>query len=246
VASPLAISTDNLNRPLAADSTDLSRELEALVNRFEAFIRRTASHRGLIGADVDDVVQDLRIRIWKAAAAPGGIRSANAHYIYRTAVSATLDIIRLKRSRDARAVSLELVAPVALGAPGDVDDRLEAADLAQAVGQSLARLQPSRRVAVRMYLTGYDRFEIADITGWTEGKTRNLLYRGLEDLRSILAAQGITAGPPSHLRQSAGGTTAAPNCRHSLRTSGRPPWSSAVTRQRPWPSGNLAEAHGGS
>ncbi len=48
-----------------------------------------------------------------------------------------------------------------------------------------------RRSVVRMYLTGYDREEIADLLGWTEPKTRNLLYRGLADLREILTEMGI-------------------------------------------------------
>ena len=33
--------------------------------------------------------------------------------------------------------------------------------------------------------------EIAALLGWSEAKTRNLLYRGLADLRSALAARGI-------------------------------------------------------
>ena len=33
--------------------------------------------------------------------------------------------------------------------------------------------------------------EIADLLGWSEAKTRNLLYRGLGDLRARLTEQGI-------------------------------------------------------
>jgi RNA polymerase sigma-70 factor (ECF subfamily) len=42
-----------------------------------------------------------------------------------------------------------------------------------------------------MHLAGYPRQEIADLLGWSEAKTRNLLYRGLDDLRSRLTARGI-------------------------------------------------------
>ena len=42
-----------------------------------------------------------------------------------------------------------------------------------------------------MYLAGYPREEIAELMGWTEGKTRNLLYRGLADLRARLTELGI-------------------------------------------------------
>jgi RNA polymerase sigma-70 factor (ECF subfamily) len=42
-----------------------------------------------------------------------------------------------------------------------------------------------------MYLTGHPREEIAELMGWTEGKTRNLLYRGLADLREKLSEMGV-------------------------------------------------------
>jgi RNA polymerase sigma-70 factor (ECF subfamily) len=43
-----------------------------------------------------------------------------------------------------------------------------------------------------MHLSGYDRDDIARALGWSEGKTRNLLYRGLDDVRRRLAAMGIS------------------------------------------------------
>ena len=46
-------------------------------------------------------------------------------------------------------------------------------------------------MVVRMHLAGYPREEIATSLGWTEAKTRNLLYRGLDDLREALRARGI-------------------------------------------------------
>ena len=45
---------------------DASRALEYVVGRFDAFIRRSARQRGLQGADVDEVVQELRLRMWKS------------------------------------------------------------------------------------------------------------------------------------------------------------------------------------
>jgi RNA polymerase sigma-70 factor (ECF subfamily) len=49
-------------------------------------------------------------------------------------------------------------------------------------------------MVVRMYLSGYEREEIGELLGWSEAKTRNLLYRGLVDLRAKLMKLGITAG----------------------------------------------------
>lgn len=178
--------------PETADSGDLSRALEALVSRFDGFIRRTASRQGLAGPELDEVVQDLRIRLWKAGEAPGGIRSANAVYVRRTAHSATVDLIRRSRSRNARVVSLDVVEPIHATTSNRPDHDLDAADLAAEVDRALDQVPPSRRVAVRLYLAGHDRFEIAAAQGWTDGRARNLLYRGLEDLRRALGQRGIT------------------------------------------------------
>ena len=113
--------------------------------------------------------------------------------MYRAAVSASLDIIRRRRSVKASAARLDDVHPSALAdARAGADERIATRELAQAVHDALELLAESRRGVVRMYLAGYDRYEIADLLGWTEGKTRNLLYRGLEDLRKILASRGIT------------------------------------------------------
>jgi DNA-directed RNA polymerase specialized sigma24 family protein len=44
---------------------------------------------------------------------------------------------------------------------------------------------------VRMHLMGHSREEIARVLGWSEAKTRNLLYRGLADVRERLLAEGV-------------------------------------------------------
>lgn len=177
----------------AAPDAEVSEALGSLIARFDAFIRRTASRHGLAGAELDEVVQDLRVRIWKAFGTSELIRRAKATYLYRAAVSASLDIIRRRRTFASRAVSLEDAAPAAIAGRGtSPDERLAAADLARVVHESLGMVQESRRAVVRMYLAGYDRFEIAELMGWTEAKARNLLYRGLEDLRRVLRARGIT------------------------------------------------------
>jgi RNA polymerase sigma-70 factor (ECF subfamily) len=177
----------------AAPDGDLSRALADLLSRFDAFIRRTASRHGLAGAELDEVVQDLGIRIWRAFGTAELIRRAKPTYLYRAAVSASLDVIRSRRRRRAAGVPLESVGAGRLADPaGEADRHANASELAVAVHDALGTLVESRRAVVRLYLAGYDRFEIADLFGWTEGKTRNLLYRGLDDLRRALAARGIT------------------------------------------------------
>ena len=52
----------------------------------------------------------------------------------------------------------------------------------------------SRRRVVRLYLLGYESREIARMLDWTGAKTRNLLSRGLADLRHRLDQQGVGPG----------------------------------------------------
>lgn len=182
-----AASADGLPDP------DVSHALRDLLQRFDAFIRRTASRHGLAGQDVDDVVQDLRVRVWKSFGTAELIRRAKPTYLYRVAVSASLDIIRRRRTAKASATPIDLVPPSALAdEKARADATLVGSELGRAVHEALDLLSESRRGVVRMYLAGYDRYEIADLLGWSEPKTRNLLYRGLEDLRQILSSRGIT------------------------------------------------------
>ena len=67
-------------------------------------------------------------------------------------------------------------------------------EVATHVGEAIETLALSRRTVVRLYLAGYDREEIATMLDWSEAKTRNLLYRGLTDLRARLRALGVGPG----------------------------------------------------
>lgn len=171
--------------------------LDAALTGFTEMVRRVAWRHRLSDADVDEVMQEVRIRIWKASGAAEGaseqVFQSPTSYVYRTAVSAALDLIRRQRSaRARRTVSLEEegVAPVLHAAP-TAQETLEGSELATQVARAIEAIPESRRPAVRMYLAGYSREDIADLMGWTEAKTRNLLYRGLDDLRRRLAEMGI-------------------------------------------------------
>lgn len=81
-----------------------------------------------------------------------------------------------------------------LVASEDPAGRLEGSEMSAHISRAVGSLAEGRGAVVRMYLAGYGRLEIADLLGWTEAKTRNLLYRGLADLRIKLTALGIGLG----------------------------------------------------
>jgi len=177
---------------MGATPDPTSIALDAVLTRFARRVKYIGVQHGLQGSDVDDLVQEVGLRLWKALESGEKILNAPASYIHRTAVSAALDILRRRRVR--RETPVRLSRPSGLAALGEspgADRMLEGLELQETVGRALERMIPARRSVVKMYLAGYGREEIADLLGWTEPKTRNLLYRGLADLREELTAMGI-------------------------------------------------------
>jgi RNA polymerase sigma-70 factor (ECF subfamily) len=172
-----------------------SAELEGLIGRFAALVRRVGRQYRLSDADLDDVLQEVRIRLWRVVS--GGSRdgekidAVSASYVQRTAMSAAIDLMRRRRARGSeRTVALDDVQE-----PSDASDpsqSVEESDFVTQLAQAIGSITPSRRPVVRMYLAGYSSEEVAAALGWSEAKTRNLIYRGLADLRERLTEMGIT------------------------------------------------------
>jgi RNA polymerase sigma factor (sigma-70 family) len=176
---------------------DLSPALEDATVRFAGLVRGVGSQHRLGEHELDELIQAVRVRLWRARGSSEQIAATPASYVYRTAITAALDLIRARRDHvEERIDTMTEHRAAALGAVPGPDGGMEEAELAAIVGRAVDEITPSRRPVLRMYLAGYDRLEIADLMGWTEGKTRNLLYRGLADLRTLLTARGI--GPEAN------------------------------------------------
>ncbi len=174
--------------------TDRSAAIERVLARFGEVARRAGAAHGLQGQDLDEVLQEVRIRLWRVdASASGKLDALKSSYVYRAALSAAIDLLRRRRARreDSLDDDGDHDAPATFAAPASADADTLASDAGRAVETALTMVVPSRRAVVRMYLAGYERQEIASLLGWSEAKTRNLLYRGLDDLRQLLTAKGI-------------------------------------------------------
>ncbi len=167
-----------------------SLELERLVRRYEHAVRRVAGVYDVRDSDLDELFQDVRIRLWKSLESAERLRSVKGAYVVRAARSALIDGFRRRRARGAE---VDLAEADRVSARDDVEARLDQTRLESLLDSALDELMDSRRPVVRMHLSGYSREEIADLLGWTEAKTRNLLYRGLADLRTALAHRGVHA-----------------------------------------------------
>jgi len=150
------------------------------------------ARRGLVEADLDEVLQDVRIRLWQAGEGGKTLEELGSSYLYHVATSAALDLLRRRRARHA-ADSEDIYEQTELRTENaSPHDAVEARELASQIDAALDTLAIDRRVAVRFHLAGYDREDIARMLGWTEARTRNLLYRGLDDLRRRLSDMGIS------------------------------------------------------
>ena len=178
----------------ASRALGASASIERTLVRFREVALKAGAAHGLNAAEIDEVMQDVRIRLWRAVESGGAVKvdTLTSSYIYRAAASAALDLLRRRRARREHLTDEVLPHERSIGsgmpAPDQETMRRETLD---AVGAALEELMPNRRLAVRMHLAGYEREEIAALLRWSEAKTRNLIYRGLDDLRRHLIARGI-------------------------------------------------------
>lgn len=144
--------------------------------------------------DLDDIEQEVRVRLWKALESEREIEHP-ASYLHVAAVNATLDAIRRRRARPEDAYEL-----------GEGEDAVQVVDrrpspellvsrrrTLRTVERCLDSIVPNRARAVRLHLQGFTTFEVGELLGWTEAKARNLVYRGLGDLRRALEEEGVDA-----------------------------------------------------
>jgi RNA polymerase sigma factor (sigma-70 family) len=179
-------------------SDPLSAALEETLARFARMVKGVGWRYRFSDAELDELVQDVRIRLWRARGDGENVAAAPASYVYRTATTAALDLIRRRRARREEAVGPEWFEGLADG-PGSglaPERALEERALEERLLRAVEALADARRTVVRLHLAGYGREEIAELLGWTEARTRNLLYRGLSDLRRGLGqGTGEEGGP---------------------------------------------------
>jgi len=166
-------------------------EFEAIVDQFSSFIKmhllkfNPAKH----GLDVDDLCQEVKIKIWRVLKNEKKIHSLSS-YIKKIVDSTVIDQLRKVRRQDG-IYSHEKEKQITEWKTQYVPNGLHESDLKETITRAVDTLLESRRKAVKLFLLNMTIEEIAGFYGWTKDKTRNLLYRGLSDLREKLKQSGI-------------------------------------------------------
>ncbi|RME48130.1 MAG: sigma-70 family RNA polymerase sigma factor [Chloroflexi bacterium] len=183
-----------------AQSDEVEARFTTIVEEYGRFLRHTIVQLCPkdLGIQFDDIEQEARLRLWRALQRGKEIRDV-ASYIYRVAVTTTIDAVRRVKAR--REEQLQLAEEVEAGEkqmdPVLVDRRTppelvaERRQVMRKVEAALSRLPDNRRRAVGLHLMGLTSQEIAELLGWSEPKARNLVYRGLNELRQRLRAEGV-------------------------------------------------------
>jgi len=181
-------------------SAEVEERFNAVVEEFGVMLRRAivrlCPHDK--GLQFDDIEQEARLRLWRALQDERKVTNY-ASYLYRIAATATIDALRRVQARHEEQLEILIDQRTDDGdimlAPAPVKDspeRLaESREAVDKVMSAVAKLPDAQRRAVGMYLQGMTSQDVADLMGWSEPKSRNLVYRGLKELRKSLREEGI-------------------------------------------------------
>ncbi|MEO8585263.1 MAG: sigma-70 family RNA polymerase sigma factor [Acidobacteriota bacterium] len=187
---------------MAVKSPGSAERLDALLAEHGRLLKSTVARvcPRYLGIQPDEIEQEVRVRLWRVLESEREITDP-ASYIRRVAVTASIDAIR--RAKVRKEEPLMEIRPGdesgdVFGAPRALPDsapnpeaEASAREIGRKVEAALSRIPESRRRVVRLHLQQFNTQEMASLLGWSEPKARNLVYRGLRDLRRELRAQGI-------------------------------------------------------
>ena len=186
----------------ALDDIETESRLDTLLQRYEGLLRHGIAARcpRSMGLDFDDLLQEARVRVWRVLRSEREIRDLTS-YLYRIAATVAIDAVRRAKSRreDQMNLSPEAFEGPEMNAvhahPRDPrilpETEAQGRQLIEMIEQTLSRFPENRRRAVKLHLQGFTTIEIGQLMKWSESKARNLVYRGLDDLRTQLRNQGV-------------------------------------------------------
>jgi RNA polymerase sigma factor (sigma-70 family) len=175
--------------PTSEDPNDVIREL---LDKYGALIRKVVAKVGgrALQDSREDVTQAVAISLWQQVSREQTITHPSS-YIYRATIRETVRAVKqeLDRLRKHASIQDEGAPPLPSMLPSP-ESSAQSAQLGRDIDQAIARLLPERAMAVRAHLAGYTVEELMDVHAWPYQKARNLIARGMADLREELQKGG--------------------------------------------------------
>lgn len=171
---------------------DHDAALRRLLDQYGALIRRVVSRVGgrTLQDRRDDVAQAVALSLWQQVSREQTITHPSS-YVYRAAIRETVRTVEKELNRIRVETSLDADEAPAMASPAlDPEAAAAAAEVSAHIEAALSRLPAERQRAVRAHLAGYAVEEIMQTYGWPYQKARNLIARGMADLRTDLAKGG--------------------------------------------------------
>jgi RNA polymerase sigma-70 factor (ECF subfamily) len=167
------------------------REFEAVLNKFSRFIKIHIQKFNVQkkGIDPDDISQEVKIKIWKILEDEKKINNFTS-YIRKVVDTSVIDKLR-KLKREKGIYIYEKHKWISEQKSNYLHEIYYDDTIKEIVSNAIELLIESRRKAVKLFLLNMTIEEIAVFLKWSKDKTRNLLYRGLSDLKKILKEKGI-------------------------------------------------------
>lgn len=179
---------------MSRSPTDLHALLSEVLARHGARLRLLVNQhcKAEQGLDPDDIEQEVRIRLWRALEREKN-SALPASYIQRVVVTTVIDALRRSKPEQTTALPeagqeggiealLDRVGPVRSATDGQRMDMVLAA---------IEALPARRRQPVRLALQGFTPEEIGELLDMTTTMAKNLMYRGLYELRDRLREAGM-------------------------------------------------------
>lgn len=190
-SSPVTARFPSSEPPTATAPSPADERLAALVRDYGHLIARAVARTGgqAVQNDRDDIAQAVRVALWKRLASEQTIDHP-ASYVYKAAVRETVRAVTRVRNRGD--VPLEPVTADAVAAPAaGPEAELEARERREVLAAALGALPPERARAVKAHLAGFSVEELMQLRGWSYQRARNLIARGMADLREQLRSRGM-------------------------------------------------------
>lgn len=140
---------------------------------------------GLASQDLEDIEQEVKLKIWKMAASGKNIRHFRS-YLWKAVYTTALDVL------DGR---LERLPAGLEGAGEEPHSSAESMDRTLTIREAIEALPLRRRQVVNLHLEGLDLEASARRLGWSKNRVRHLFYRARADLKEKLSNAAHPAAP---------------------------------------------------